>query len=106
MQVELSTDHNIEGDERLAARVEEIVSRALAQRQDRVTRVEVHLSDQISKNAKRHGETSCTMEARIEGLKPVAVNETGANVDMAIKGAARKLASSIETILGRLNDAK
>jgi hypothetical protein len=43
MQVQINTDHNIEGHEALAARVREIVESALSRISDNITRVEIHL---------------------------------------------------------------
>ena len=106
MQIELSTDHNIEGKERLGARVEELVTHALGKFSDAISRVEVHLSDEISSKSGSKGQTRCVMEARLEGRKPIAVDDKAASVDQAVKGAAKKLANSVETIVGRLGEKR
>lgn len=105
MHIELSTDHNIEGKERLGEHVKDVLEHALSHFKERITRVEVHLSDETSKKAESHGDKRCMMEARLEGRKPIAVSDHAATLDQAIKGAAKKLATSVETILGRLHDA-
>ena len=105
MHIELSTDHNIEGKERLSAHVKAALEQALSHFSERITRVEVHLSNETGTKADSHGEIRCMMEARLEGRKPIAVSDHAATLDAAIKGAAKKLATSIETILGRLHDA-
>ncbi len=104
MHIELSTDHNIDGKERLAAYVREVLEQDLSHCSDRITRVEVHLGDEGSTKADRRGEKRCMMEARIEKLKPIAVNDHAETVDQAVRGAAKKLKSAIETTLGRLRD--
>lgn len=104
MHVELSTDHNIDGKERLAAHVRKVLEHDLSHFRDRITRVEVHLSDERSTKAGGRGEKRCMMEARIEKLKPIAVNDHAETVDQAVHGAAQKLKSALETILGRLGD--
>ncbi|WP_340123609.1 hypothetical protein [Methylobacter svalbardensis] len=43
MQIQINTDHNIEGHEALAAHVSGIIESALSQISDHITRVEVHL---------------------------------------------------------------
>jgi len=48
MQVQINTDHNIEGREALAAYVSGVVEAALSRISDHITRVEVHLSDENS----------------------------------------------------------
>ena len=103
MQIQINTDHNIEGNERLAAHVKGVVQDALARFQDRITRVEVHLSDQ---NGDKTGPSDkrCMIEARMEGRKPTAVTHDAATVDQAVEGAAEKLHRSIEHTLERLRD--
>lgn len=105
MHIELSTDHNIEGKKRLGEHVKDVLEHALNHFKERITRVEVHLSDATSKKAESHSDKRCMMEARLEGRKPIAVSDHAATLDQAIKGAAKKLATSVETILGRLHDA-
>ncbi len=101
MQIQVNTDHNIEGREELAARVEAVVEAALSRFSDRITRVEVHLSDE--NGAKSGGnDKRCMMEARLEHRRPTAVTNHAATVDEAVSGAADKLQRSIESALGRL----
>ena len=45
MQIQVNTDSNIEGREKLTAHVRSVVESALNRFSDRITRVEVHLSD-------------------------------------------------------------
>jgi len=106
MQILLNTDRNIEGHEALATRVSEEVESALKRFSDRITRVEVHLSDENSDKKGGNDDMRCVMEARLEGRQPVAVTHHAATLDQAIDGAADKLASLIESTLGRLRDQK
>ena len=46
MQIQVNTDHKIEGHEALAAQVRGVVKNALSRMSDHITRVEVHLSDE------------------------------------------------------------
>ncbi len=43
MKIEFSTDHNVEGKERLAAHVESVVEHAVGHFSDRISRIGVHL---------------------------------------------------------------
>jgi len=106
MQILLNTDRNIEGHEALATRVSEEVESALKRFSDRITRVEVHLSDENSDKKGGNDDMRCVMEARLEGRQPVAVTHHAATLDQAVDGAADKLASLIESTLGRLRDQK
>ncbi len=72
MQIEVSTDSHIDGREELASRVQAAVEAALERFSARITRVEVHLSDE-SGNKARGEDIRCVMEARIGGRPPLAV---------------------------------
>ncbi len=105
MHIEVSTDHSIDGSEDLTNHIKELVKDALAHFGDQITRVEVHLSDV---NAEKSGvdDKHCTIEARLEGLQPTAVKHAAATLDQAVKGAANKLKSSLESALGKLSDRR
>ena len=92
MQIEVSTDSNIEGREKLAAHVKGVVESALNRFSDRITRVEVH---------KR-----CMMEARLQGRQPTVVTRQATTLDQAVDGAAGKLKRSVERTLARESTLK
>ena len=106
MQIQINTDHNIEGRETLADRVSGVVEGALSRLSDHITRVEVHLSDENSAKKGGNDDMRCMMEARLEGRQPIAVTHWAATLDQAVDGAADKLTRSIESTLGRLRDQK
>ncbi len=101
MQIQINTDHTIEGREALSAHIRAVVENTFAHLAAHVTRVEVHVADEngakTTANDKR-----CTMEARLEGRSPEAVTHHAATVHDAVSGAADKLASLIDHTLGRL----
>ena len=103
MHIQINTDSNIEGREELASHVKGVVDGALSRFSDRITRVEVHLSDQ---NSDKSGQDDkrCMMEARLEGRQPTAVTHQAASLDDAVDGAADKLKRSLESTLERLKD--
>ena len=51
MQVHTNTDHNIEHHEKLNLHVESVVKTALSHFVDQITRVEVHLNDELGNKA-------------------------------------------------------
>lgn len=106
MQIQINTDHNIEGREALADHVRGAVENALDRFSDQITRVEVHLSDENSDKKGGKDEMRCMMEVRIEGRQPVAVTHQALSLDQAVDGAADKLTRLIESTLGRLRDQK
>lgn len=103
MQIQVNTDSTIEGHEKVTAYVGGVVEGALSRFSDRITRVEIHISDQ---NAGKGGpdDKRCVMEARLEGRQPTAVTHQAATVREAVDGAADKLTRVIEGTLGRLRD--
>ncbi len=104
MQIQINTDHNIEGHEALAARVSGVIENALSRFSDHITRVEVHLSDENSDKKDGYDDMRCMIEARLEGRQPIAVTDQATTLDEAVDGAADKLTNLIETTLGRQHD--
>lgn len=95
MQIQINTGHNVDIDDQLRADVEDAVHDALDRFEDRITRVEVHLTDE---NAGKGGRDSrCVIEARVAGVPPVAVDETALSAREAVRGAAGKLERALET---------
>ena len=102
MQIQINTDRNIEADDHLTTDVEDAVQGALGRFGERITRVEVHLSDV---NAAKGGrDNRCLIEARVAGMPPVAVDEQAHSLRDAIRGAAGKLERALATRLGRIDD--
>jgi ribosome-associated translation inhibitor RaiA len=106
MQVRVTTDNNITGNDRLTGQVEDIVNDVLDRFRDRITRVEVFLGDENSRAKSGQNDKRCTMEARLAGLQPVAVTEQAESLDQAMRGAAEKLEKTLDRTLGRLSDRK
>jgi ribosome-associated translation inhibitor RaiA len=105
MLVRLTTDNHIRGRENLQREVEEATQSKLRRFQPQIMRVEVHLADENSHKG-GGGDKTCTLEARLAGLQPVAATSSGDNLDQAIDGALDKLVALLEHKLGRLGDRK
>jgi ribosome-associated translation inhibitor RaiA len=103
MQVLVNSDHHVTGSESVSERVETVVRDAVGRFADRITRIEVHLNDvngaKLGENDKR-----CMMEARVGGLKPIAVTAYAGSLAEAINSAADKLERALESTLGRLDE--
>ena len=97
MQIQINTDHNIEGNEAFSSNVERVVGEALARFRGLISRVEVHISDQSGAKVgqpsehKSEHDKRCMIEARLNGRQPTAVTHEAATVDKAVRGAAEKL---------------
>jgi hypothetical protein len=103
MKIQINTNESVEGDDALSLEAEAILGKALARFSEQITRLEVHLSDV---NALKHGldDKRCLLEARLAGLRPLAVSHNADTVQGAIKGAAEKLVRNLDSTLGRLSD--
>ena len=101
MQFQLNTDANIQGNDRLIEVAENLVVSALDHLTGRLSRIEVHLADV---NAAKGGDDDirCTIEARPEGMRPQTVTHTAANVEAALRGAAKKIRALLESEFGKL----
>jgi len=106
MQVQVSTDNHIEGGEELTRQVEAVVEGALGRFSDRITRVEVHLTDENSSSKSGDNDKRCVMEARPAGHQPITVSDQGASLEQALDGAADKLEKTLRRTFGRLDDPK
>ena len=106
MHIQVNTDHNIEGSEELTRQVEMVVEGALGRFGNRITRVEVHLTDENSSQKPGEHDKRCVMEARMAGLQPIAVRAEGSTVNQALDGAADNLQKILKRTLGRLDDPK
>lgn len=67
---------------------------------DRVTRIEVHLRDDASKKAGER-DKRCTIEVRIAGMQPLAVEHQSDDLYDAIRQAAGKAQRAVEHKLDR-----
>jgi ribosome-associated translation inhibitor RaiA len=101
MKIQVSTDRNIQGDERLGEHVETVVNDTLARFADQITRVEAHLADVNGKKS-ADDDKRCTLEVRLRGRQPFAVSHHAGTVREAISGAVGKLERAIERELGKL----
>lgn len=105
MQIQVNTDKTITNHAGLDDHVQTVLSNALHRFGEQITRVEVHLSDNLGQKS-ADGENRCLMEARVTGLQPIAVSDHAATLHQAISGATEKLKRSIETAVGKLNAHK
>ncbi|MDA8413043.1 MAG: HPF/RaiA family ribosome-associated protein [Desulfobacteraceae bacterium] len=101
MQIHINTDRNIEGREALAAHISSEIEQALSRFNEKITRVEVHLSDENSDKKGGKDDLKCVMEARLEGRQPLAATHQATTLEQAFNGAADKLTRLIESTLGR-----
>lgn len=103
MQVQLNTDNNVVGSTELALQLEGEVHAALGRFADRITRVEVHITDLNGDNKSGGDDKRCMMEARLAGRQPMSASHEASTVSLAIEGACDKLVRALDRLLGKLD---
>jgi len=100
MQIQVNSDKTITVDGRVIDFVQSEVKRSLGRFDDRLTRVEVHLSD-VNSYKRGWRDKRCMVEARPAGVQPVAVTMAAARVDAAVRGALSKMQRVLDATFGR-----
>ena len=90
MQIQINTDNNIEGNQRLVNFFTTEITNELDRFEHFVTRVEVHFGDE---NSEKFGKKDkrCLIEARIAKKQPVAVTAYEDTVEKAFHAALEKV---------------
>jgi DNA-directed RNA polymerase specialized sigma24 family protein len=101
MHILVNTDRHIEGSATLTREVEAVVQQVLGRFGDRITRVEVFLSDENSSQKFGDADKRCVIEARLGGIQPITVSHQGSSLDQALGGAADKLEKTLKRTLAR-----
>jgi len=102
MEIQVRTDHTVDGTEELILFVEDEVVAGLAEFSERITRVNVHLGDESGATA-GEADIRCMIEARPAGHEPVAVTHHATTTDEATRGASRRMHDKLASLFGRLN---
>lgn len=106
MQIQVNTDRHIEGSTELTIQVEAALEGALTRFSDRITRVEVHLSDENGSQKSGGSDKRCVLEARLAGMQPIKVSADGPSHELALDGAVKNLAKLLGRTLERLDSPK
>ncbi|MFT6014248.1 MAG: hypothetical protein ACI860_001962 [Chitinophagales bacterium] len=100
MNIQLNTDKNIEGHERLENYIDGLVKDKMARFESTLTRIEIHLSDE---NAGKEGpeDKKCVMEARPKNMQPIVVSCNADTVEKSITTAIGKLKTALESRINK-----
>jgi hypothetical protein len=101
MIIQFNTDNSIAGSERQNAYFSTTISEALSRFSNYITRLEVHITDENGHKESKNDQR-CMIEARLEGMQPIAVTNHADTIEHAVKGATDKLKASLDTVIGRL----
>lgn len=104
MQIQVHSNHTVQTPSSLEDWVRRELGQALNRFSDELTGLEVHLEDiDASRTSADH--KRCTLQARLRGHEPVAVQHAGKRLDEALHGACDKLLRSLDRALARQRDA-
>ncbi|MBV9882932.1 MAG: HPF/RaiA family ribosome-associated protein [Sphingomonadaceae bacterium] len=100
MFVQINTDNQIKSDAESNERLEERVRAKLKRFEQRLTHVELHVSDV---NGQKGGDADkrVSLEARPTGHEPIAVHAEATRVETAVTQAADKAVRALEHALER-----
>jgi len=100
MTIQINSDKTLTWEKRSSDFFTDQIAEALERYESHITRIEVHLKDE---NGKKEGikDITCSLEARLQGKKPIAVTSQGDTVDLAIAGAISKIKKAIKTTIER-----
>ena len=101
MLIQVNTDSNTPGNLETTQGVEALVQDKLSRFAERITRVEIHLNDQNGQGKIGGNDKRCMIEVRMASMDPINTTDHGDTYDQALRGAADKMQSRIDTILGK-----
>ncbi|MBX3318154.1 MAG: HPF/RaiA family ribosome-associated protein [Phycisphaeraceae bacterium] len=102
MRIQVNTDSQTPGTADLERSVEFVIVEKLGRFAERITRVEVHLTDENGTGKSGGNDKRCMIEVRMAGKEPVTATDRGATHDVALRGATAKMQSQLDTIIGKL----
>jgi len=103
MTIQFNTDNNLTASEELRAPLISLISEGLSRFSHQITRVEVHLTDEDG-DKEGLNDKRCIIEARLAGMKPIAVTNHANTHEQAVEGAVENLKTSLNTRIGRLRN--
>jgi len=106
MQIQVNTDNQIDGSAQLRMQVEATLTDALSRHSSRITRVEVHLSDENGSQKSGSNDKRCVLEARMTGMQPIKVSADGPSHELALDSATQKLTKLISRTVEKADDPK
>jgi ribosome-associated translation inhibitor RaiA len=105
MLIQVNTDSKTHGTADLSESVQSVVEGKLSRFAGQITRAEVHLTDENGPGKTGGNDKRCMIEVRLAGMDPITATDFGATHALALRGAADKMLSQIESITGRLGRA-
>ena len=102
--VQIKTDNQIKSDADANARLEQRIREKLRRFEQRLSHVELHVSD--ANGSKGGNDKRVSLELRPAGHAPVAVHADAHRVEAAVTAAIDKAARALSHALGKQKDSK
>jgi ribosome-associated translation inhibitor RaiA len=101
MQVQINTDKNIDGNERLVNFYTTELKNELERFDDKITRIEVHLGDE---NSGKFGlnDKKCLIEVRLANKQPLVVTDYGETIEKSFFNAIEKAKKVLDTTIEKM----
>lgn len=103
MQIQINTDKNVEGNERLVSYFTSELQNELTRFDDKITRIEVHFGDENS-NKTGKNDKRCLIEVRIAKMQPIAVTDYGDSIEKAFYHALNKIKKVLEGTFEKMKE--
>lgn len=105
MNIQINTSNAVDGTAAFAGGMEEMTRDRLSRFVERLTRVELHFSDQTGARDTAD-DKRCAIEARMAGGDPITVTNEAGTLDLAASGALAKLTTALDRHIGKMTDRK
>ena len=104
MFVQINTDNQIKSDADANERLEQRIRQKLRRFEQRLTHVELHVTD--TNGGKGGTDKRVSLELRASGHDPLAVHADAHRVEDAVTAAANKALKALDHALGKLSDVR
>jgi ribosome-associated translation inhibitor RaiA len=105
MQFLFNSDNQTPLGSDAAAEVQAIVEKRLDRISERLTRVEVHVSD-VDGPRSSSDDKRCTIEIRPNGMRPIMAADMAASVEGAVSNATDKVLKAFDRQIGKTTSRK
>jgi ribosome-associated translation inhibitor RaiA len=105
MKIQINSDNQVVMNQELSKALESEVERAIGRFGEKLTRVEVHLSDE---NGAKGGarDKRCVIETRPAGMQPLSASDNAATIEEAVTSAAHKMRRLLDSAFGKIDEKR
>lgn len=101
MLIQVNTDSQTSGTMEMNSDVQSLIEEKLSRFATRITRVEVHFTDENSAGKSGGNDKRCMIEVRMASMDPISTTDFGGTHGQALRGAVNKMQNKIDSIVGK-----